>query len=118
VPFAGFWSKDEILAHAFNHGHPVVFVVLIVAAFLTAFYMTRQWRLVFFGQFRGERPVVFQNPEPPRTPARHDSDAGHSADPHATGHDAAGHATHRHLNTGARWHESPLLITPLVVLAS
>jgi NADH-quinone oxidoreductase subunit L len=117
-PLAGFWSKDEILAHAFNHGHPVVFVALTLAAFLTAFYMTRQWRLVFFGQFRGERPIVFVEPDSPPTPARHDSDAGHSADPHATGQDAHGHASHRHLNTGARWHESPLLIGPLVVLAS
>ncbi|HMQ35000.1 MAG TPA: NADH-quinone oxidoreductase subunit L, partial [Chloroflexaceae bacterium] len=40
APFAGFWSKDEILVDAFSHGHWVVFTVLTVAAFLTAFYMT------------------------------------------------------------------------------
>jgi NADH-quinone oxidoreductase subunit L len=116
VPFAGFWSKDEILADAWKGGHPVVFGVLTLAAFLTAFYMTRQWRLVFFGQFRGEQPVVFKNPDAPRTPARQDSDAGHGANPHAAGHDD--HGGHRHLNTGARWHEDPLMITPLVILAS
>ena len=62
-----------------------------------------------------ERPIVFVDPEARPTPARHDSDAGHSTDPHASGHDAHGHDTHRHLNTGARWHESPLLIGPLVI---
>src|SRR5512137_1176445 len=35
---AGFWSKDEILADAFGGGHWVVFSVLAIAAFLTAFY--------------------------------------------------------------------------------
>jgi NADH-quinone oxidoreductase subunit L len=107
VPFAGFWSKDEILADAYKGGHWVVFTVLAVAAFLTAFYMTRQWRLVFFGPYRGEQPLLFQNPDAPRTPARHDSDAGHGA------HDAP-HADHH----ADPWHESPLLVAPLVILAA
>jgi NADH-quinone oxidoreductase subunit L len=54
--FAGFWSKDEILAEAFHkgleQGVPIaVFVWLLgtAAAFLTAFYMARQVFLVFFG---------------------------------------------------------------------
>jgi len=106
-PFAGFWSKDEILADAWKGGHPVVFAVLAVAAFLTAFYMARQWRLVFFGAYRGERPIVYVNPEPP-TPPRHDSDDGH-----AHGHDAhAGTAGH------GGWREEPLLVGPLVALAA
>ncbi len=48
---AGFWSKDEILADAFAHA-PVVFVVLAIAALLTAFYTMRQITLTFLGQPR------------------------------------------------------------------
>ncbi len=49
---AGFWSKDEILADAFGHGHMVVFITLAVAAFLTAFYTMRQITLTFLGEPR------------------------------------------------------------------
>ena len=49
---AGFWSKDEIFAEAFGHGHLAVFLVLAVAAFLTAFYTMRQITLTFFGEPR------------------------------------------------------------------
>jgi NADH-quinone oxidoreductase subunit L len=67
---AGFWSKDEILAEALylgTHGETfalVVFVVLAIAAFLTAFYTARQISLTFLGE--------------PRTPLAenaHESDA-------------------------------------------
>ncbi len=50
-PFAGFWSKDEILLDAAKT-FPVIFVLLILAAFLTAFYMGRQVWMVFFGEPR------------------------------------------------------------------
>jgi NADH-quinone oxidoreductase subunit L len=49
---AGFWSKDEILADAFGHGHMAVFVTLAVAAFMTAFYTMRQITLTFLGEPR------------------------------------------------------------------
>jgi NADH-quinone oxidoreductase subunit L len=49
---AGFWSKDEILADAFGHGHMAVFVTLAVAAFFTAFYTMRQITLTFLGEPR------------------------------------------------------------------
>lgn len=49
---AGFWSKDEILSGAFHGGFTVVFWVLAIAAFLTAFYTMRQISLVFLGQPR------------------------------------------------------------------
>jgi NADH-quinone oxidoreductase subunit L len=49
---AGFWSKDEILADAFAHGHWAVFLTLAVAAFLTAFYTMRQITLTFLGEPR------------------------------------------------------------------
>jgi NADH-quinone oxidoreductase subunit L len=50
-PFAGFWSKDEILLDAAKT-FPHVYLLLTLAAFLTAFYMGRQIWLVFFGQPR------------------------------------------------------------------
>ena len=50
-PFAGFWSKDEILLDASLH-YPSVYWQLTIAAFLTAFYMGRQIWMVFFGEAR------------------------------------------------------------------
>jgi NADH-quinone oxidoreductase subunit L len=47
-PLAGFWSKDEILLDAAKN-YPLVCILLILAAFLTAFYMGRQIWMVFFG---------------------------------------------------------------------
>ncbi|PMP78948.1 MAG: NADH-quinone oxidoreductase subunit L, partial [Chloroflexus aggregans] len=52
IPFAGFWSKDEILAHAVSHGHTPIFLILFLTSLLTAFYMGRQVALVFFGTQR------------------------------------------------------------------
>jgi NADH-quinone oxidoreductase subunit L len=49
---AGFWSKDEILADAWAHGHTIVFFTLAIAAFLTAFYTMRQITLTFLGEAR------------------------------------------------------------------
>jgi NADH-quinone oxidoreductase subunit L len=57
---AGFWSKDEILADAWyglTHGYglsALVFFFLALAAFLTAFYATRQIGLTFMGKPRTE----------------------------------------------------------------
>jgi NADH-quinone oxidoreductase subunit L len=55
-PFAGFWSKDEILAEAYQHAtEPLaqaVFIAGIVGAAFTAFYMGRQMGLVFSGRPR------------------------------------------------------------------
>jgi len=56
APLAGFFSKDEILASAFQANLPV-FIVLVVAAFFTAFYMGRQILLVFFGKGRSPAAV-------------------------------------------------------------
>jgi NADH-quinone oxidoreductase subunit L len=52
--FSGFWSKDAIIGAA--HAWPVSkgpFVLLLIGALLTAFYMTRQVAYVFFGTWRG-----------------------------------------------------------------
>ncbi len=54
-PFAGFWSKDEILAFAWNES-PLLWAVGLVTAVLTAFYMTRQVVLTFFGRHRFADP--------------------------------------------------------------
>jgi NADH-quinone oxidoreductase subunit L len=52
-PFAGFWSKDEILLFALAKS-PALYIVGLVTALLTAYYMTRQVVLVFFGKARWE----------------------------------------------------------------
>ena len=52
-PLAGFWSKDEILNGA-SHGHyPLMLVVGLIGAFMTAAYMTRACYLIFAGEYRG-----------------------------------------------------------------
>ncbi|QHW32558.1 NADH-quinone oxidoreductase subunit L [Paenibacillus rhizovicinus] len=55
-PFSGFWSKDMILNIAY-HEKPVLFVVGVVAAFFTAFYMSRLFFLVFTGKPKGHAQV-------------------------------------------------------------
>ena len=52
-PFAGFWSKDEILLFAYDKS-PILWAVGLVTALLTAYYMTRQVILVFFSKARWE----------------------------------------------------------------
>jgi NADH-quinone oxidoreductase subunit L len=52
-PLAGFWSKDEIIAEAFREEQYGVWVISILAAVLTAFYMARAVSLTFFGTYRG-----------------------------------------------------------------
>jgi NADH-quinone oxidoreductase subunit L len=51
-PFAGFFSKDQILTEAYFHGYGAVWVIGLVAAVLTAFYMSRWFILVFLGEPR------------------------------------------------------------------
>jgi NADH-quinone oxidoreductase subunit L len=53
-PFAGFWSKDEILSEILKNGHPFLFVLATVTSLLTAFYMFRLIFLVLFGKSRSE----------------------------------------------------------------
>jgi NADH-quinone oxidoreductase subunit L len=99
--FSGFWSKDEILHNA--HNWPVSkipFYLGCTGALFTAFYMTRQVALVFFGQYRGN--------------ARESAASSHSHDSHAHEHHSleSGHG-HSH-----EPHESPPVMTvPLIILA-
>ena len=51
-PFAGFWSKDEILMTAFHEDLPL-WIIGSVASIMTAFYMFRLMYLTFFKEFRG-----------------------------------------------------------------
>jgi NADH-quinone oxidoreductase subunit L len=98
--FSGFWSKDEILHAA--HGWPVShipFYLGCAGALLTAFYMTRQVALVFFGEYRSSR----------RKEAHSSSHGAHgkSEPPHVGCYEEKGEP-----------HESPAVMTvPLVILA-
>ena len=102
-PFAGFFSKDEIIDNVGHNGYTVFMVIGLVGAFMTAAYMTRATYLTFFGEPRG-------------------ASAGESHDDHGDAH--ATHDTHdahdshdAHASHGP--HESNLFITvPLMILAT
>ncbi|WP_428910090.1 NADH-quinone oxidoreductase subunit L [Niallia sp. Krafla_26] len=51
---SGFFSKDEILISAWNAENPVLFVLAMITAFLTAFYMFRLFFMVFMGESRAD----------------------------------------------------------------
>ena len=88
-PFSGFWSKDEILAYAYGE-NKVLWLLLLITAILTAFYMTRLVLMTFFGPRRWTDEKV---------EAEADEEAEHAP-------------PHRHP------HESPWTMTvPLVLLA-
>ncbi len=52
-PFAGFWSKDEIILGAVKNGYPYIVVLGLIGAFMTAAYMGRCVFLTFHGEYRG-----------------------------------------------------------------
>jgi len=84
-PFAGFWSKEEVLAGLAVH-HPVLLGLLLLAGFLTAFYIARLFFLVFFGPEpvdAGEYTAEGTADEHAAAPGGAVAEAGH-------GHDAAG----------------------------
>src|SRR6266487_1031649 len=56
-PFAGFWSKDEILWKAYSgeHGSWVFWFIGVITAFITSFYMFRLLFMTFFGDYRGAK---------------------------------------------------------------
>jgi NADH-quinone oxidoreductase subunit L len=89
---AGFFSKDEILWRAYQASW-AYWLVGVITALLTSFYMFRLWFMTFFGEYRGEANAAH-------------GDASHSA------HDA--HGSHGHGGV----HESPrVMIIPLLILA-
>jgi NADH-quinone oxidoreductase subunit L len=112
-PFSGFFSKDEILLYAWGSGGAqgkALWAIGLVTALLTAFYMSRQVFMVFFGEPRWNEPVPVAAGAATSEAAA--DDLGEAAD-HAAGSDpAADHGDH------VQPHESPWLMTlPLVVLA-
>ncbi|MSO87772.1 MAG: NADH-quinone oxidoreductase subunit L [Acidimicrobiia bacterium] len=66
-PFAGFWSKDEILLNAYEK-NPALWFVGLVTALLTALYMSRQVFMVFFGEERWRDSDHAAAPEPHESP--------------------------------------------------
>ncbi|HKD90300.1 MAG TPA: NADH-quinone oxidoreductase subunit L [Terriglobales bacterium] len=69
-PFAGFFSKDEILWQAWAHdstGYKLLWAIGYVAAFMTAFYMFRLMYLTFWGRERESREVLHHVHESPRS---------------------------------------------------
>ena len=65
-PFSGFFSKDEILAHAFQE-NKVLWAIGLLTAFLTAFYMFRMMFLTFFGKYRNTHYAEDKVHESPST---------------------------------------------------
>jgi NADH-quinone oxidoreductase subunit L len=63
-PFAGFFSKDEILANAFAHGQ-VIWAIALLASLLTSFYMFRLFFLTFSGKTRASEEVAHHIHESP-----------------------------------------------------
>jgi len=125
-PLSGFFSKDEILFKAFV-ANKAVWVLAVITAFMTAFYMYRLMSMTFFGGYRGP---AWQTASAPAVAVAVQHGAAHPADPHAHGqanrveHEVShgpaepdDHSGHGH---GA-WHgphESPSPMTfPLQVLA-
>ena len=97
-PLSGFFSKDEILFRTFLYS-PVLWLVAVVTAGMTAFYMFRLISMTFFGPYRGPAWE-----DPAEGAGDGTSDQGHGDDAHGAWHGP---------------HESPGVITwPLMVLAS
>ena len=101
-PLSGFWSKDDILLNAFEKS-PILWAVGLLTALLTAYYMSRQVFLVFYGK---ERWKTAAHPEAPSEAV---------AEPeHEPAAAAAAHGAHGDFKP----HESPrVMLVPLVVLA-
>jgi NADH-quinone oxidoreductase subunit L len=126
-PFAGFWSKDEIIDNVGSNGYTFLMWVGLGGAVLTAAYMTRATYLTFFGEPRGaaagEHHGVEQSEEHEMEEISVGAHAPRSLGAAANGadhHDADAHDAHgddgHHASDGP--HESgPLLLIPIVILA-
>ncbi len=118
-PFAGFWSKDEILHRAYQ-SNPSLWAIGFITAGITAFYMFRMYFSTFEGELRANDAGILNTIEGEQLRkmgiaagpgAMHAKElTAHESDNH--GHDA--HDEHH----GGLPHESPLTMTlPLMVLA-
>ncbi|HLY64114.1 MAG TPA: NADH-quinone oxidoreductase subunit L, partial [Chloroflexota bacterium] len=63
-PFAGFWSKDEILTGAFTNGQFALYAIGLFTAAMTAFYMFREYFLVFEGEPRFDHEKAHPHESP------------------------------------------------------
>ncbi|HEY2364284.1 MAG TPA: NADH-quinone oxidoreductase subunit L [Candidatus Angelobacter sp.] len=109
-PFAGFFSKDEILGAVFHspYGGPVIWGIGVLTAGLTSFYMFRLWFMTFFGELRLGLVDLGEEAHSAHAPAQ----AAHGAASHSHGHAD----DHSHGHGGV--HESPwVMLAPLVILA-
>ena len=86
-PFSGFWSKDEILLYALGDS-TALYIIGVATAILTAYYMTRQVIMVFFGEARwtshaneDEAPEVEADEEPVETHGAHGEFKPHESPP-------------------------------------
>jgi NADH-quinone oxidoreductase subunit L len=83
--FSGFFSKDAVLTGTLAQGHPVMWLVGVVTAGLTAYYMSRMLIVTFFGAYRGNidpSELGMRHPELAGTAAHH-ADADHAHHAHA-----------------------------------
>jgi NADH-quinone oxidoreductase subunit L len=115
-PFAGFFSKDEILFRAFL-SNKFIWVIAVATALMTAFYMWRLMAMTFFGAYRGPAWETAGHALAAHGAGAHGhAQAAHDAHDHAAAHDDHG-GGHGH----GSWHgphESPAPMTmPLQVLA-
>ena len=121
-PFAGFFSKDEILYNAFLGGHShILFYILygvgLTTASMTAFYMFRQYFMTFTGKFHGvpHCPVHHDHPIHPVPPEEASDNDEHDESEIHMFNDL--HETHG-VQKLEQVHESPkVMLIPLVVLA-
>ena len=109
-PLAGFFSKDEILANAFPH-HKPIWIIGVITAGMTAFYMFRLYFMTFHGTYRGAQVEGIETSEPEHgghhlIPDRRHLDEG---DEHTD--KAHGHHVHAH-----EPHESPWNMTIVLVI--
>jgi NAD(P)H-quinone oxidoreductase subunit 5 len=119
-PFAGFWSKDEILGSVFAK-NPAMWVVGFATAGITAFYMFRMYFSTFEGEFRGMNAAVKQTIKNEQLQALGLNFGPGAMDPRELtmepphGEEAeSGHDEHH----AHEPHESPIaMVLPLVVLA-
>jgi NADH-quinone oxidoreductase subunit L len=109
-PFAGFFSKDEILGAVFHspYGGPVIWGIGVLTAGLTSFYMFRLWFMTFFGELKLGSVDLGEEAHAANAPAQ----AAHGSASHSHGHAD----DHSHGHGGV--HESPwVMLAPLVILA-
>ncbi|MEB3292034.1 MAG: NAD(P)H-quinone oxidoreductase subunit 5 [Synechococcales bacterium] len=123
-PFAGFWSKDEIL-HLAYEANPALWGIGFGTAGITAFYMFRMYFSTFEGEFRGENPAVLSVIEGEQLRlmgvaigpgAMHSKELAAKEAQHSSEHSSD--ADHHDSHHAHEPHESPIAMTlPLMVLA-